>query len=71
MPSSSSIRLSSVLLLLLLLFCVADRKCGEVVSSPGCCLLDESAMLGDVGHVPIGVYDTSEVTGDVLSGLAC
>lgn len=28
-------------------------------------------MLGDVGHVPMAVYDTSDVTGDVLSGLAC
>lgn len=29
-------------------------------------------MLGDVGgQVPIGVYDNSDVTGEVLSGLAC
>lgn len=29
-------------------------------------------MLGDVGgQVPIAVYDNSDVTGEVLSGLAC
>lgn len=72
-PSSSSIRVSSVSLLLPLWLLLCWWWNGsEDDSSPVCTLLDESAKLvGDVGHAPIGVYDSSDVTGDVLSGLAC